>query len=67
MEISPEWILASYLTLAGAVATMAKLIYSNLAAQIETQGMIIKRLQYDIDRLSEGCGSVGCPWLKTSH
>ena len=63
MEISTEWILGSFLALAGVIATMAKLIYNSLSDQIKSQNKIIDNLQNDVDRLSKGCGAPSCNWI----
>jgi outer membrane murein-binding lipoprotein Lpp len=64
MEISTEWILGSILGLAGVIATMAKLIYDSLSAQIKSQNKIIDKLQDDVDRMSKGCGAPACQWTQ---
>lgn len=62
MIVSPEWILASFVGLAGVIATMAKLIHKSLVQRIESQDRIITHLRQDVDRLSKGCGLVPCLW-----
>lgn len=62
MEISAEWILASFLSLAAIIGTMARVIYNSLSDRIKAQDKIIGNLQDDVDRLSKGCGYTGCLW-----
>jgi hypothetical protein len=62
MEVSAEWILGSFLALAGIIGTMARVIYSALIHRIEAQDEIIGHLRKDVDRLSKGCGIVPCLW-----
>lgn len=62
MTVSPEWILACFVGLAGVIATMAKLIHKSLVQRIESQDRIITHLRQDVDRLSKGCGLMPCLW-----
>jgi hypothetical protein len=54
--------LAALLGLAGAISTMATVIWASLKERLRVQDDIIKRLQDDIDRISKGCGVNNCLW-----
>lgn len=69
IELPIAWILATIGTLAGAIATLATIMWgfmkSRLSAQdkiIEVQGITIDKLQDDVNRLSKGCGHEQCHW-----
>lgn len=63
------WILATIGSLAGTIAALATIMWafmkSRLAAQdklIDSQAVIISKLQDDVDRMSKGCGADTCHW-----
>lgn len=69
VTIPISWILGAIGALAGAISTLAFIMWSflkeRLAKQdkiIEEQGETIKLLQNDIKRMSRGCGFKGCTW-----
>jgi hypothetical protein len=63
------WILATIGSLAGTIAALATIMWafmkSRLEAQdklIESQTVVISKLQDDVDRMSKGCGADSCHW-----
>lgn len=62
MEIPVSWILTTFISLAGVIATMASIIYKSLSARLEVQDKIIEGMRNDIDRMSKGCGIDTCHW-----
>lgn len=62
MQIPTEWILSVFAIFAGVIATLAKLIHSQLRGEIETLRKVVTALQDDVDRLSKGCGNAMCFW-----
>lgn len=61
-SIPVEWVLSAFAILAGVIATLAKVIHSQLKSEIETLRKIVTALQDDVDRLSKGCGNAMCFW-----
>lgn len=67
------WILATIGSLAGTIAALATIMWafmkSRLEAQdklIESQAVVISKLQDDVERMAKGCGADACHW-KTRH
>jgi hypothetical protein len=69
MEVPSSVIITVITVLAGAIATMGRVIWSSmqrrereLGERIDEQGGIIHTLQKDIKHLSGGCGLESCHW-----
>ena len=63
------WILATIGSLAGTIAALATIMWafmkSRLEAQdklIESQAVVISKLQDDVERMAKGCGADSCHW-----
>jgi hypothetical protein len=69
MEVPIGWFLATIASLAGAICTLAAVIFSTLNGRISSQSKIItdqsvamEGMRKDIERLSDGCGVPACMW-----
>ncbi len=69
MEVPIGWFLATIATLAGAICTLAGVIFATLSGRISSQSKIIgdqsiamEGMRKDIERLSDGCGVPACIW-----
>ena len=69
VELSNAWVLAAIGTLCGTIATLASALWcfmkSRLEAQdriIEANGVMIAKLQKDVERMTKGCGHKDCYW-----
>ncbi len=69
MEVPIGWFLATIAGLAGAICTLAGVIFSTLNGRISSQSKIItdqsiamEGMRKDIERLSDGCGVPACLW-----
>lgn len=62
LVVPVSWVLGIIGLLGGVIATLAGIIYRSLTDRLTVQDSIIKRLQDDVDRLSQGCGHDACHW-----
>ena len=69
IQIQIEWILAVIATLSATIATISGIMWnfmqSRLSAQdklIDSQRVVIEKLQEDVERMSKGCGHQDCLW-----
>jgi len=63
------WILATIGSLAGTIAALATIMWSFMKSKLESQDKIIdsqmlmiSKLQEDVNRMSKGCGAEACHW-----
>lgn len=70
MDVPIGWFLATIASLAGAICTLAAVIFATLSGRISSQSKIIgdqsiamEGMRKDIERLSGGCGVPACMWM----